>query len=153
MQQQQQQQLMPFGWSMPPYLPLPPGIPDCDLFINSIVNGQPGPPGPPGPQGDPGPQGPPGTPGLVPTITVESDYTALLTDYFIGVVTSAEYTITLPNGPTGTVFIVKDVSGTASTNPITVVNTVDIDGEAGATIDTNFGSLTFVYSNGAWNII
>lgn len=153
MQQQQQQQFMPFGWSMPPYLPLPPGIPDCDLFINSTVNGPPGPPGPPGPQGDPGPQGPPGTPGLVPTTTVEADYTALLTDYFIGVISSAEYTITLPNGPTGTVFIVKDVSGTAGTNPIIVVNTVDIDGEAGATIDTNFGSLTFVYSNAAWNIV
>lgn len=153
MQQQQQQQLMPFGWSMPPYLPLPPGIPDCDLFINSTVNGPPGPPGPPGPQGDPGPQGPPGTPGLVPTTTVESDYTALLTDYFIGVVTSAEYTITLPNGPIGTVFIVKDVSGTASTNPITIVNTVNIDGQAGATIDADFGSLTFIYSNSAWNIV
>ena len=150
---QQQQQFMPFGWPIPPYLPLPPIIEDNDLFINSTIIGPPGPPGPPGPQGDPGPQGPPGTPGLVPTITVESDYTALVTDYFIGVISNAEYTITLPNGPVGTVFIIKDVSGTAGTNPITVVNTVDIDGEAGATIDTNFGSLTFVYSNGAWNII
>lgn len=150
---QQQQQFMPFGWPMPPYLPLPPIIDDCDLFINSTVIGPPGPPGPQGPQGDPGPQGPPGTPGLVPTTTVEADYSATATDYFIGVITSAEYTITLPNGPTGTVYIVKDVSGTAGANPITVVNTVDIDGEAGATIDTNFGSLTFVYSNEAWNIV
>ena len=68
-------------------------------------------------------------------------------------VDGAEFTITLPNGPTGTVFIVKDVSGDANTNPITVINTVNIDGQAGATIDTSFGSLTFVYSNGAWNII
>lgn len=150
---QQQQQFMPFGWPLPAYLPLPPVIEDNDLFINSIVNGQPGPPGPPGPQGDPGPQGPPGTPGLVPTITVESDYTALLTDYFIGVITSAEFTITLPDGPTGTVFIVKDVSGTASINPITIVNTVNIDGQAGATIDADYGSLTFIYSNSAWNIV
>lgn len=150
MQQQQQQQFMPFGWPMPPYLPILPPIDDCDLFINSIVVGPPGPPGPPGPEGPPGP---PGTPGLVPTITVNTDYTAELTDYFIGVVTNAEITITLPNGPTGTVFVVKDVSGSASTNPITVVNTVNIDGQAGATIDTDFGSLTFVYSNGAWNII
>ena len=153
MQQQQQQQFMPFGWPMPPYLPILPPIEDCDLFINSTVIGPPGPPGPPGPQGDPGPQGPPGTPGLVPVITVESDYTALLTDYFIGVVTSAEFTITLPNGPTGTVFVVKDISGDANINPITIVNTVNIDGQAGATIDTSFGSLTFVYSNGAWNIV
>ena len=153
MQQQQQQQFMPFGWPMPPYLPILPPIDDCDLFINSTVIGPPGPPGPPGPQGDPGPQGPPGTPGLVPVITVEADYTALLTDYFIGVVTSAEFTITLPNGPSGTVFIVKDISGDANTNPITIVNTVNIDGQAGATIDTSFGSLTFIYSNSAWNIV
>lgn len=148
--QQQQQQFMPFGWSMPPYLPILPPIDDRDLFINSIVVGPPGPPGPPGPEGPPGP---PGTPGLVPTIIVEADYAAELTDYFIGVITSAEFTITLPNGPTGTVFVVKDVSGTASSNPITIVNTVNIDGQAGATIDTDFGSLTFIYSNLAWNIV
>lgn len=148
--QQQQQQLMPFGWPMPPYLPILPPIEDCDLFINSTVIGPPGPPGPPGPEGPPGP---PGTPGLVPTIIVEADYTAELTDYFIGVVTSSEFTITLPNGPTGTVFIVKDVSGDANANPITIVNTVNIDGQAGATIDVSFGSLTFVYSNNAWSIV
>lgn len=148
-----QQQFMPFGWPLPTYLPLPPIIEDNDLFINSIVNGEPGPPGPPGPQGDPGPQGPPGTPGLVATTTVSSDYTVLNTDYFIGVITTGEYTITLPDGPSGTVFIVKDVSGTASINPIIVINTADIDGQAGAIIDTNFGSLTFVYSNNAWNIV
>ena len=49
-----QYQTMPFGWSMPPYLPLPPTIDDRDLFINSVVNGGaaiPGPEGPPGPAG------------------------------------------------------------------------------------------------------
>ena len=150
MQQQQQQQFMPFGWPMAPYIPILPTIDDCDLFINSTVIGPPGPPGPVGPEGPPGP---PGTPGLVPVITVEADYTAELTDYFIGVVTSAEFTITLPNGPTGTVFVIKDVSGMASSNPITIVNTVNIDGQAGATIDVDFGSLTFIYSNSAWNIV
>lgn len=150
---QQQQQGMPFGWPSVPFLPSAPIIDDCDLFINSNIVGPPGPPGPPGPQGDPGPQGPPGTPGLVVTTTVETDYTALLTDYFIGVVTSGEFTITLPNGPTGTVFIIKDVSGTASLNPITITNTVNIDGQPGATIDTDYGSLTFIYSNNAWNIV
>lgn len=46
-----QYQTMPFGWSMPPYLPLPPTIDDRDLFINSVVNGGPGTAGPTGPQG------------------------------------------------------------------------------------------------------
>lgn len=52
-----QYQPMPFGWSMPLYLPLPPTIDDRDLFINSVVNGgtgTPGPEGPPGPQGEAG---------------------------------------------------------------------------------------------------
>ena len=52
-----QYQTMPFGWSMPPYLPLPPTIDDRDLFINSVVNGGPGTPGPEGPAGPPGPAG------------------------------------------------------------------------------------------------
>ena len=47
----QQQQFMPFGWSMPPYLPLPPTIDDRDLFINSVVNGGASTPGPEGPAG------------------------------------------------------------------------------------------------------
>lgn len=45
-----QQQFMPFGWPMPPYLPLPPIIEDNDLFISSVVNG-PVTPGPAGPAG------------------------------------------------------------------------------------------------------
>ena len=49
-----QYQTMPFGWCLPPYLPLPPLIDDRDLFINSVVSsgaGTPGPQGPAGPQG------------------------------------------------------------------------------------------------------
>jgi len=52
-----QYQTMPFGWSIPPYLPLPPTIDDRDLFINSVVSGgpsTPGPEGPAGPQGEAG---------------------------------------------------------------------------------------------------
>lgn len=146
-----QQQFMP--WVVPPYVPyVPPVIEDNDLFISNNMAGI-GPPGPPGPVGPPGPQGPPGTPGLVPVITVEDDYTALSTDYFIGVITGDSYIITLPDGPEGTVFIVKDVLGDASTNPISIVNTAFIDGIPSATIDVDYGALTFIYSNSAWNIV
>jgi hypothetical protein len=48
---------MPFGWSMPPYLPLPPTIDDRDLFINSVVNGGAPVPGPEGPAGTDGTNG------------------------------------------------------------------------------------------------
>lgn len=120
-----------------------------------------GPAGPPGPQGIPGPQGPQGEAGppgpagglIVPVTTVESDYLALPTDYFIAVITGAPYTITLPVAPDGTVYIVKDVLGTAAVNPITIVDNGFIDGSPSATINTNFGSLTFVANNGAWSIV
>lgn len=46
-----QQQLMPYGWITPVFVPLPPIIDDKDLFINSVVNSNAGPLGPPGPPG------------------------------------------------------------------------------------------------------
>ena len=157
---QNQNQGMPFGWPMfpplppifPPGTPLPPVPDDVDLVINSNVVGPPGPPGPPGPQGPAGPPGPPGTPGLVPTRVVEQDYTAQFSDYMIGVVTSASFTITLPNAINGTTFIVKDVVGTAATNPITVTSSTPIDGNPSATIDANFGSITLTRIAGIWSI-
>lgn len=137
------------------------GGPGNDIIITSGTPGPPGPPGPQGPQGPigpqgiqgiPGPQGPPGTL-IVPVTTVEEDYSALTTDYFIGVITGAPYTITLPLPLDGTMYIVKDVLGDAFNNPITIVDTGFIDGALSATINTNFGSLTFIFNNGAWSIV
>lgn len=124
-----------------------------DVII--ISGGTQGPPGPQGIQGIQGPIGPAGPAGslIVPTTTVEANYTALSTDYFIGVVTSAPYTITLPLAPDGTVYIVKDLLGNASTNPITITNTALIDGTTTAVINTNYGSLTFIFANGAWSLV
>lgn len=137
------------------------GGPGNDIIISSGGVGPPGPPGPTGPQGPQGiqgpigpvgPQGPPGTL-IVPVTTVEQNYTALSTDYFIGVITGAPYTITLPLAPDGTMYIVKDVLGDASNNPITIVTAGLIDGSVSAIIDTNFGSLTFLFNNNAWSIV
>jgi len=145
-----QQQFLPIcGFPLYPIFPIRDGI---DV-INYSSSGVPGPPGPPGPQGPEGPQGPPG-PLIIPTVTVEADYSALTTDYFIGVITGAPYTITLPVSVDGTVYIVKDIFGEASTNPITVVGTAStIDGVASATIDTNFGAIALVFNEGAWSIV
>ena len=111
--------------------------------------------GPAGPQGEAGPVGPQGPAGslIVPVTTIEEDYTVLPTDYFIGVVTGAPITVTLPAGPDGTTYIVKDVLGDASTNPITIVDAGLIDGALTAVINTDFGSLTFIYNNGGWSIV
>ncbi len=59
-----QQQAMPFGWPMVPFVPvLPPTFDDIDIINYSAggLQGPPGPPGPPGADGAPGPQGPSGT--------------------------------------------------------------------------------------------
>lgn len=132
------------------------------------IDGVTGPTGPTGPQGeigltgDAGPTGPTGVTGptgpdgtlVVPVTIVDQDYAALSTDYFIGV-NAVPLTVTLPGTPpTGTVYIVKDVTGTASVaNPITVTDTETIDGAITAIINTNYGSLTFVFNGTEWNIV
>lgn len=150
-----QQQLLPF-WPIHPYPIIPFRRDDGIDVINYSSSGIPGPPGPPGPVGPEGPEGPPGPPGplIIPTVTVEADYAALTTDYFIGVVTAAPYTITLPVSVDGTVYIVKDIFGEASTNPITIVGTATtIDGVASATINTDFGAVALVFNEGSWSIV
>ena len=65
---------------------------DVDLMINysGTTPGPPGPPGPAGPQGEPGPQGPPGSLADLPvTLIDQSTYSALNTEYFLGVILSA----------------------------------------------------------------
>ena len=161
--QQQQQQFMPFGWPLPAYLPLPPIIDDRDLFINSIVSGIPGPIGPPGPEGPPGPIGPtgptgpqgdPGIPGLVPVTVVETTpYAADLTDYYLAVDVAGPASVVLPISPTGTVFVIKDTDGDASTNPITVTASTTIDGAASTLINTDYGSITLIFNGTEWNIV
>ena len=116
-----------------------------------FINGGTGPIGPPGP---PGPAGPPGNPSPV-TVTdvATATYTALPTDYFLCVLTIAPVVITLPTGILGTVYIVKDCAGNAQAAPIVVQGTgqnVDI---GTATINVNFGSLTFIFNGTEWSIV
>jgi hypothetical protein len=129
------------------------------ILVNNTINeggcgcgsGTAGPPGPQGPQGTPGS---PGTPGLVPVTNVTTTpYDALLTDYMIAVNVQGPSSVVLPASPTGTVFIVKDTSGTASTNPITITASTTIDGAANAIINTDYGSLTFIFNGTEWNIV
>ena len=115
------------------------------------IGGTPGPAGPPGP---PGPQGPAGTPGLadITNVTV-TPYTALSTDYVLAVDVAVAASIVLPVSPTGTTFVVKDASGLASTNPITVTASTTIDGAASFVLNIDYGSNTFVFNGTEWNII
>lgn len=115
------------------------------------IGGTQGPPGPPGPTG---PQGPAGTLGLAAiTDVATTPYTALSTDYVIAVDVAAPASVILPASPTGTIFVVKDASGAAGTNPITVTASTTIDGAASFVINVGYGSNTFVFNGTEWNII
>lgn len=162
-QQQQQRQGMPFGFPMTPYLPpnppiipawCPPPFPDHDLFIRYNPPGPPGPPGPEGPPGPPGPQGPPGTLANLPvTLVDEAAYPATNDDYFIGVIFNGPTTITLPAGTLGKIFIIKDSTGDALANPITVVAVAStIDGAANYVINSPWGSIGLIYNGIEWNV-
>jgi hypothetical protein len=81
------------------------------------------------------------------TYIVDSD------DYYIGVNYAGPCTITLPTTllSSGRSIVIKDESGAAETNPITVVGTVDNDA-GGFTIQINNGATQLIYRDG-WRII
>lgn len=154
-----QQQNMPFGWPMAPFIPTTaPIIDDCDLFINSNIVGPPGPTGPAGPAGPQGPLGPTGPAGSLADIPVtlidEATYSPDATEYFLGVIYDGSVTITLPAGTVGKVYVVKDAVGDANTNPITVVTTgSSIDGQPSYVLDTDWGSISLIYNGIEWNVV
>jgi hypothetical protein len=83
------------------------------------------------------------------------EYTVTAEDYFLCVDTATTaVAITLPTGILGTVYIVKDCSGDANTNNITVAGTGGelVDGST-ATIDTAYGSLSFIFNGTTWSIV
>lgn len=80
-------------------------------------------------------------------------YTATVRDYFLCVDHAGLVTITFPVSILGTVYIVKDCSGNARDYPITIQGTGQtIDGGV-AEIDTNYGSLTFIFNGTEWSIV
>jgi hypothetical protein len=86
-----------------------------------------------------------------------STYTLRVDDLMVDVNVSQATTLTLPtNSPIGTNYIIKDTSGNASTNNITVSSGAGdtIDGSANNTISTNYGLLKIIYNGtNKWLII
>ena len=73
-------------------------------------------------------------------------------EYYMGVNYVGPVTITLPLAPSsGRMLIIKDESGHASTNPITVLGTVDND-TGGFIIQLDNGAIQMIYRNG-WRIV
>ena len=109
--------------------------------------------GPTGIDGATGPTGP-AAPLTVPvTITTTTPYTALPSDYVIGVNVAGPSVIDLPSSPTGTIYYIKDVSGNALINTITIQDVALIDGSSNAVINSDYGSLTFVFNGTEWSLL
>ena len=93
------------------------------------------------------------TPQITRTAVNDAGYAALTTDYLIAyTLLTAARTVTLPaaSGMTNHILIVKDESGAAGTNNITINVTAGgtIDGASSKVISSNYGVIE-VYSNGS----
>lgn len=96
-----------------------------------------------------------GNPSPVTVTNVTNTYTALATDYMICVDTSTNtVTITLPTGILGTVYVIKDCTGDANINQITIQATGSqlIDGD-GASINSPYGSIQLIFNGSEWSIV
>lgn len=91
---------------------------------------------------------------LINVIGVTSNYTATLTDEYIGVSSAAAVTITLPAGVDGRVYTIKDEYGQGS-GKITIQpqTGVLIDKKINYTISVPNQSVSMVYRAGGWWII
>lgn len=86
----------------------------------------------------------------------DSPYTVLSTDYHMSCDTTAGVLVVdLPNAPaTGTSYVVKDLSGTADTNNITIstAGAETIDGAATFVMNTEYESVNLLYNGSSWEI-
>jgi len=90
-------------------------------------------------------------------IALVSPDTVLATDSIVSyqLTVPGAVAVALPAGITGTVYYLKDGTGDAAVNPITITPNLleTIDGAATATINTNFGALTLAFTGAKWEII
>ena len=87
------------------------------------------------------------------TLVSSATYEISSTDSYVGVNRAGTVEITLPSVDVtnGRLVYIKDESGAAETNPITVLGTVDNDA-GGFTLQINNGSITLIYRDG-WRIV
>lgn len=91
------------------------------------------------------------------TLVNTTPYVVLSTDDFMGVDCSGSaITIELPDAPsTGRTFVIKDITGSAATNNITVTTVsgiVLVDGSTSYIMNTNLESVTVLFSGSAYYI-
>jgi hypothetical protein len=119
---------------------------------NSGQQGNTGPQGATGPTGPTGPQGAAGTT-IGNTVVVCEDYTAKLTDYYIGVDNEKPVTITLPEeAPDGTEYIVKlQIGAPVGNRKVTVKSGSTIDNVNTVILTNPYEALQVIYQ-GSWHI-
>jgi hypothetical protein len=86
-----------------------------------------------------------------------SPYVVLATDYYLSVDCSGgPITVELPNAPTTKqIFIIKDRTGSAGTNNITLTTVggvVTIDGSTSQVINTNYESMNVLFNGSGYEI-
>ena len=87
------------------------------------------------------------------TNVITTPFTPTSQQYFLCVDVAGPATIRLPTSVVGKVYVVKDCDGDAAINPITITAIGStIDGSASAIINTNYGSLSFVFNGSEWSI-
>ena len=90
---------------------------------------------------------------------ISSNYSALATDYYIGV-NGTNVTITLPPGTSvvqGKTYIIKDESGLISTNSLYQVTVIRsgsdlIDDHTSFIIALNYGAVNVIWTGSQWRI-
>lgn len=92
---------------------------------------------------------------VVEVTAVNTTYTALTTDYVIAATTGSPYTISLLASPeTGRSYRIKDVSGGAASNNLTISgNGANIDGASTYVINQNYGSVDVCFTGTVWSIL
>ena len=82
------------------------------------------------------------------------DLTTISSQY-CGINYNGAVTINLPSGIDGLSFIIKDESGNAAINNITInpVSTETIEGQSAIVLNINYGSISLLFRNGNWVII
>lgn len=88
------------------------------------------------------------------TSVTTATYTVLVTDFILFVNRAGTVAVTLPASPTtGDTYRVKDISGAAATNNITVTPSAgNIDGAANFVISANYAAFDFIYNGTEWSV-
>jgi hypothetical protein len=89
------------------------------------------------------------------TSVTAATYTTLTTDFVLACNRAGTIAITLISSPvTGRTYRIKDISGAANTNNITITPASGtIDGAANYVINTNYGSIDMVYNGSEWSVL